>query len=120
MRADALGNFNGAITLPSDLAPGSYTLNVDGTKADGTPFFTSLALAAGESTGAGATPTTGSSDGTVTAASGSTNGTVGELAITGVSSTTSFMSGLLLVGFGAGLVLFATQAQRVRKGGATD
>lgn len=120
LRADAQGNFNGAITLPPGIEPGSLILAVEGTKVDGSVFSTSLAVAVGDgsetpdaSAGNGATTTTGS--GGVAATTGSSTENVGELALTGSSSSTSFMSGLLLIGAGAGLVLFAAQAQRSQR-----
>lgn len=94
-RVDSSGSFNGEIALPSNLAVGRYQLLVEGLRADGTVFTTELPF---EITAATATQATADGD--------------DALALTGSSTRNSLLGGLVLVGFGIGLVLFATRSQR--------
>ena len=100
VQADANGNFNGDIGLPPNLAPGIYTVEVDGTRAGGSDFATEVSF-----TVAGAAAAQAGDD-TTTASTGTGDG---ELAFTGASSSRTALNGALIVGAGLLLVFVASR-----------
>ena len=104
LRTDAAGNFNGEVVLPDNIADGLYTLEVDGFSLDGSAFETSVVLSVGS---VAATPAAGATTGAAAASN--------ELALTGSSSLSAAMNGVIIVLLGVVLVFVAT---RLRSGDA--
>lgn len=104
LRTDAAGNFNGEVVLPDNIADGLYTLEVDGFFLDGSAFETSVVLSIGS---VAATPAAGATTGAAAASN--------ELALTGSSSLSAAMNGVIIVLLGVVLVFVAT---RLRSGDA--
>ena len=104
LRTDAAGNFNGEVVLPDNIADGLYTLEVDGFNLDGSAFETSVVLSVGS---VAATPAAGATTGAAAASN--------ELALTGSSSLSAAMTGVIIVLLGVVLVFVAT---RLRSGDA--
>lgn len=104
LRTDAAGNFNGEVVLPDNIADGLYTLEVDGFNLDGSAFETSVVLSVGS---VAATPAAGATTGAAAASN--------ELALTGSSSLSAAMNGVIIVLLGVVLVFVAT---RLRSGDA--
>ena len=104
LRTDAAGNFNGEVVLPDNIADGLYTLEVDGFFLDGSAFETSVVLSVGS---VAATPAAGATTGAAAASN--------ELALTGSSSLSAAMNGVIIVLLGVVLVFVAT---RLRSGDA--
>ena len=104
LRTDAAGNFNGEVVLPDNIADGLYTLEVDGFSLDGSAFETSVVLSIGS---VAATPAAGATTGAAAASN--------ELALTGSSSLSAAMNGVIIVLLGVVLVFVAT---RLRSGDA--
>lgn len=94
LRADAGGNFNGDLRLPSNVEAGTLTLRIEATRADDSPLVAELAVVITED--AVANP-------------GGTDVQPSDLAYTGSDSSTMIFGGFLLVVAGIALVVVATQ-----------
>ena len=105
VRTDAQGNFDGDIDLPGGLPDGVYTLTAEGTRANGSTYERVISFNIGS---LNAVNPGASGDSAVTADSNAaTAESPNELALTGSSSRSRIVNGLLFVGVGVALVAFA-------------
>jgi len=98
-QANALGEVNVELRIPAGLDAGTFSIEVRGTRADGSPFLTSLPFQVAQS----------ESGEVVTA-----------LALTGSSSSSRALGGFLLVALGAGLVGVAAMRRGESVGAAAE
>ncbi len=94
VKVDSQGNFNGDISIPSSADDAVYSLLVTGTRGDGSAYSREISVGVG-------------SESTINAQT--SDDTPEALALTGVSSRTTALNGLLIVGVGVAIVAFAAR-----------
>ena len=94
VRTDSAGNLNSDVRLP-DVDGGTYTILVEGTKADLTPFVSQLSLQIADE------PASSAAAGSDTAPA--------SLALTGSETQSRLFGGVVLVALGMGLVFVASR-----------
>ncbi len=110
LQADATGAININFTLPENLAPGTYSLVANSTRADGSPFQATWDFIIVAQAAAGGSPDAAGA--TAAPAATTTDQAAGNLALTGASSRVTAVGGGILVVLGLGLVVVAATSRR--------